>query len=341
VTLRSASGNRETVILDGNYESTEIITVAASDVTIADLSIHRPYTHAIHVTASDGHTLNTLIHNVHIIDPREQAIKINPGGDGVYPDQGRITCCRMELTDTGRPHVNPTATGCYTGGVDAHQARDWVISDNHIEGFWCQSDLSEHAIHLWRGCRDTIVERNVLLDNARGVGFGMSSSGTARSFDDEPCGGLNAYIGHYRGIIRNNFIAADRAELFSSGEGFDCGVCLWSSCGTQVLHNSIASTGPNFSSIEWRFAGSTDVLIANNAASHAIMERTDASGTVLSNLEDAPMSLFVDVQNADLHLNNNPTSAVDQGADLAENAPTHDIDVDPRDATPDIGADEI
>jgi hypothetical protein len=39
LTIRSASGNREAVILDGNYQTTEIIHVTASHVTIADLTI--------------------------------------------------------------------------------------------------------------------------------------------------------------------------------------------------------------------------------------------------------------------------------------------------------------
>ena len=39
VTLRSASGNREAVILDGNYITTEIIQIVASDVSVADVTL--------------------------------------------------------------------------------------------------------------------------------------------------------------------------------------------------------------------------------------------------------------------------------------------------------------
>jgi hypothetical protein len=60
------------VILDDAFTGTETITVAASNVIVADLTIQRAHTHPIHVItpqsgASD--TLNTLIYNVHIIDP--------------------------------------------------------------------------------------------------------------------------------------------------------------------------------------------------------------------------------------------------------------------------------
>jgi hypothetical protein len=164
VTLRSASGNREAAVIDGNYETTEMITVAASNVTIADLTLKRAYTHPIHVVATpDADTEDTLIYNVRIIDPAEQAIKINPDEDrSHFPDGGLIACSHIELTDAGRPHIR---NGCYTGRVDGQQARSWVIRDNVIEGFWCESGLSEHGIHFWTGSRDTVVERNMLSNH--------------------------------------------------------------------------------------------------------------------------------------------------------------------------------
>lgn len=72
VTIRSKTGNPDDVIIDGNYKTTEIITVAASDVTIAEITLQKAYTHPIHVTSSAlGDTLNTMIYRVTIIDPRE------------------------------------------------------------------------------------------------------------------------------------------------------------------------------------------------------------------------------------------------------------------------------
>ena len=119
MTLRSASGNREAVILDDNYTGSEIVSIVASNVTIADLTIKRAGTHPIHVVTTAGNdTVNTLIYNVHIIDPREQAIRINPSASGDHLDDGVVACSHIELTDEGRPYVNPTAGGCYTGGCE-------------------------------------------------------------------------------------------------------------------------------------------------------------------------------------------------------------------------------
>ena len=338
VTLRSASGNREAVILDGNHITTEIIQVVASNVTVADVTLREAYNHPIHVMTTDaGNTLNTLIYNVHIIDPGEQAIKINPAADGTYPDDGVIACSHIELTDAGRPFIR---NNCYTGGIDAHQAEGWVIRDNLIEGFWCSNGLSEHGIHLWRGCRDTLVERNTLRENARGIGFGLAESGDARTYTDNPCPSANAgYVDHYGGIIRNNFVFASDAGLFSSEYGFDCGICLWQACGAQIFKNTVASTQAPFSSIEWRF-DNTDIELRNNLVSHNLRDR-GGTAVLSHNLQNAPLSLFVDGANGNLHLMSTAFAAIDQGLTLPQVTDDVDGDARPYGPAPDLGADEL
>ena len=339
LTLRSKSGNTEAVILDGNYATTEIVTIAASNVTIADLTLKRAYTHPIHVIPSfSGDNVNARIYNVHIIDPGQQAIKINQNGD-YFADYGEIACSRIELTDAGRTKVGELNGSCYTGGIDAHQARDWVIKDNVIEGFWCADGLSEHAIHLWRGSRDNIVERNLLVDNARGIGFGLTASGSGRTYSDNPCPDAG-YVGHYGGIIRNNFIHQNRQELHESQDGFDCGICLAQACDTKVFHNTVVSAAAPFSSIEWRFSN-TDATITNNLVSHNLRERDGASASLTTNLDYQPVSLFVDGAGGNLHLAENANVAIDKGSPIGENLCNDDIDGDLRDITPDIGADEV
>ena len=346
VTLRSKSGNPDAVVLDGGYMGSEVVTIAASDVTVAELTIARAYTHGIHVTSSAaGDTVNTLIYRVHVVDSREQAVKINPHDQsGVYVDDGEVACSLIRLTDAGRPNVNPTSGGCYTGGVDAHQARGWVIRDNLIEGFWCDTGLSEHAVHFWCGCRDTLVERNRLVDNARGIGFGLMTDGDARTYGDDPCPAANGgYVGHYGGLIRNNEIFVSSRPLLSSPDGFDCGICLWSACGAAVVHNTVISTGDNFSSIEWRFESSQDELIANNLASHTLRQRDGASATELTNLAQAPLSIFVSLDDGDLHLTSGATDAVDMGTLLEPGICDADIEGNarPNGPLPDLGAFEL
>ncbi|MDX1437847.1 MAG: hypothetical protein R3335_13630 [Anaerolineales bacterium] len=341
VSIRSASGDRTAVVLDGNYITTEIIQIVASNVTVADLTLREAYNHPIHVMSTSGaDTLNALIYNVHIIDPGEQAVKINPVPGGYYPDSGVIACSHIELTDAGRPFIR---NNCYTGGVDGHQARDWVIRDNLIEGFWCDSGLSEHGVHMWSGSRDTVVERNLLLDNARGAGFGLVTGGSGRTYGDNPCpeaGGSS--VDHYGGVIRNNFIVAQDSDLFSSDFGFDCGICLWNACHAKALHNSFFTfdSGSTFSSIEWRFSN-THAEIYNNLANHTMRERDEATAVESGNLTGAQASWFVNPSGGDLHLVSGALSAIDQG-DVA-GAVAVDFDSEFRPVGPgyDIGADEF
>lgn len=339
VTLRSASGQREAVILDGNYQTTEIIQVVASNVVIADLTLREAYYHPIHVMSGDAaHALNTLIYNVHIVDPGEQAIKINPAAAGYYTDNGTIACSHIALTDAGRPHIR---NNCYTGGIDAHQARGWIIRDNLIEGFWCSSGLSEHGIHLWRGCRDTIVERNILRNNARGIGFGLTTDPGGRTYSDNPCPAATGYVDDYGGVIRNNFVSANSSGLFASEYGFDCGICVWNSCNARILHNTVYTTDPThtFSSIEWRFPNTTATL-TNNLVNDTMRERDGAHGTQSNNLTTAQASWFVNAATGDLHLLATASAAIDEVTAPAE--VSDDIDGDPRPigSASDIGADE-
>lgn len=337
VTLRSSSGDPSAVVIDGGHAIGECLSVAASNITIAELTVQRPLYHPIHVTgASDANTEGTLIYRVRAIDPGQQAIKINASSEGFYTDGGTVACSHIELTDAGRPGV----TDCYTGGIDAHLAWGWEIRDNHIEGFWCEAGLSEHAVHFWNGARDTLVERNTIVDCARGVGFGLGDmgNGTTRDYGDDPCPGVDGYVGHFDGIIRNNTILAARQELFGSQAGFDSGIALEQACGTGVYHNTIVSLQQPFTNIEYRWPN-TSVDIANNLTTHAIIERDGGQATLQGNLSDQGTEHFVDAAGGDLHLADG-SSAIDAGVVLAAGLADEDIDGDARDGSPDVGADE-
>ena len=105
------------------------------------------------------------------------------------------------------------------------------------------------------------------------------------------------------------------------------------------MHNTVVSTtAPRSSSIEWRFANTT-ALVANNLVTHALLPRDDGRAGLAGNLVDAPLSLFVDVASANLHLLPGAIAAIGNGAVLTPPLPA-DIDGEARDAAPDVGADE-
>ena len=335
VTIRSKSGNRNAVILDGRYAVGEIMLVMESNITVADLTLTRAFNHLVHVAPDRQTTSGTLIHNVRGVDSAQQFVKINQN-NGFYADNGTVRCSSFEMTDAGRSQVRDN---CYTGGIDAHQAQGWHIYLNDFRGFWCGAGLSEAAIHFWTGSRDTTVDRNVIINSARGVGLGMGESWPVfRSYPDQPCGGKTG-LGHYGGTITNTIIFANDPRLFASRSGFDSGIALEQSCATYVLHNTVFSTRPPFSSIEWRWSN-TLATIANNIVSHNLRQREGGVATLAGNLTNAPGSLFVDaVTGGDLHLRVT-AAAIDKGAVLATPL-AWDIDGAPRDSRPDVGADEF
>lgn len=347
VTLRSKSGNREAVIIDGNYHMDPggqgigqiLVTIAANDVTVADLTVSRAYDHPIHVDASGGDVTGAKIYNVHVIDPGQQGIKVNGDEPSFthFADNGTIACSRIELTDTGRPSIRDN---CYTGGIDVHAARGWTVRDNEVEGFWCTTGLSEHGIHFWKGVRDVVVERNRVKDCARGIGFGLGNGTPGRAYSDNPCSGLQN-AGAYDGVIRNNFVSASSAGLFSSPDGFDSGVGLELACGTTVAHNSVASTmTPGSSAIEWRWTGG-DITLTNNLATAQLKPRDGANAVSAGNQSTATLSDFADVTQGDLHLASTATAPKNAGV-AASSAAADDIDGEARSTTtPDVGADEV
>jgi hypothetical protein len=336
VTLRSFSGNRDAVVLDGNYLTDELISIQASNVTVADLTVREAYDHPVHVSGNGAPITGTLLHNLRVVDPGQQGIKINPIGTG-YADSGTIECSAIELTDTGRPFVRDN---CYTGGIDAHAAWGWTVRRNRISGFWCDAGLSEHAIHFWNASRDTVVEENVIVDCARGVGFGLLETSGDRTYVPDPYPGIG-YIGHIDGIIRNNFVAAADPDLLDSQSGFDAGIALEQARGTRVVHNSVVSTAAPFSSIEWRFAN-TVVQLVNNLVSHNLRERDGSPQETLSgNLTGAPLAWFVAPAAGNLHLASATLPPGDAGAAVPPGWADGDIDLQPRGPGRDVGADEF
>jgi hypothetical protein len=171
VTLRSAADDASRVTLDAAYVVAEAIQVSAPDVTIAHVTITHAVDHAIHVTPPDGgpDVTGFVMYGVTLTDNGEQFLKVNPpAARDAFVDVGRVECSRFVMTDAGRPHVERDPGGCYTGGIDVHSARGWVVRQNRFDGIFCAGEgLAEHAVHFWVSARDTVVENNLIVDCAR------------------------------------------------------------------------------------------------------------------------------------------------------------------------------
>jgi hypothetical protein len=337
VSLRSESANELVVELDGAYATDEVVAISASNVTIAYLTIKRAINHPIHVSPPDAGPDVTGVHLFHlrVIDGGEQFVKVNPNGDRTFwVDGGNLECSSLQLTDEGRTHVvSLPGLPCYTGGIDAHAARGWVVRGNTFRDFWCQDGLSEHAIHFWSSSRDTITEDNIIVNSARGIGYGLGETGVGRDYPDNPYPSAG-FLGHYDGIIRNNTVFADI-------DGFDTGIALEQARGVRVIHNTVFSTsssdagGGGFSSIDARFAGTKGGEIRNNLV-RRISTRDGATPSADHNLENVPPEYFVNAGSRDLHLSPAAVNAIDKGVVLPDTG--LDLDGLTRGPSPDLGA---
>ena len=190
VVIRSLSGNRDSVILEGggmkdvSPATEDGLLIAGDHVTIADLTIREVGNHGIQVS---GHHL--LVHNVRVRNTYQQMLK--GATDRASIDSGVVQCSLFEYSAGVGPNY-------YIGGIDVHKGRGWTVRDNVFTGIQSpSSSVAEHAVHFWNNSEDNTVERNVIRNCDRGIGFGLGTSA------------------NHGGIIRNNFVYNDGSSTFS------------------------------------------------------------------------------------------------------------------------------
>ncbi len=307
LTIRSASGNRDAVIIEGQGYSgnvSHIFNVAADHFTAADMTIGWVYYHAIQIQGNNDAD-NCLIQNIRFVNTAEQMLKVSGNSSSNTSDNGIVQCCLFEFPDG-------VAFQYYTGGIDAHSSNNWEVRHNTFRNIRSpDSGLAEHAIHFWSFSENTLVENNQIINCDRGIGFGLGDSG------------------HSGGIIRNNLVHTTR----------DVGIGLESSPNSKVYHNTII-TENYFNSIEYRFEATNNVHIANNLSNEAVTSRNDGTGLIESNFEITDLSIFEDAANFDYHLSAYNSQIVDAGIPLADVAMDYDCHLRDEE-NPDIGADEF
>ncbi len=295
--IRSRSGQRDSVILEGTgmrdvAPATEDgLLIAGDQVIIADLTIRNVGNHGIQVS---GHGL--LVHNVRIQNTYQQMLK--GATDRATIDSGTVQCCLFEYTEGIGPNY-------YIGGIDVHKGRGWIVRDNLFESIQSPAgSVAEHAVHFWNNSASSTVERNIILNCDRGIGFGL---GTSRNSG---------------GVIRNNFIYNNGTGVFP-----DVGIGLESSPDSKVYNNTIFVSYSN--AIEYRFTETRNVEIINNLTNRSIRLRDGATATLAANITDAQADFFVDADAGDLHLASALHGVVDIGSDLSTLV-SDDIDKTPR-----------
>lgn len=321
VTLRSQSGNRSAVIVQGDAMSYSadvgnLIRVSDDDFRVQDLTLQRCGNHLVQVAGEEGAD-GAVMSNVIFRDANEQMVKGSAviGGPVEGSDDGLVENCLFEYTAGIGPQY-------YIGGIDVHEGSGWVVRGNTFRDIASpSSEVAEHAVHFWTLSADTIVEDNVIVDCDRGVGFGLMEG-----------------RGHTGGIIRNNMIYhSDNGDPFA-----DVGIALAESPGTLVYNNTVIQEHDFPWTIEHRWSN-TGASIRNNLTNGESRSRDGGDAAVSDNVTTAQTSWFVDAAAGDLHVIENAStlaSVIDQGAALAE--VTDDIDghARPQGSAYDVGADE-
>lgn len=308
LTVRGESGQRDDVVLRGRGPAgatSHVFVVEAADFTLADLSVGWVRNHAVQVRG-ELDADRPRFSNIRFANTGEQLLKVS-GARALEPssDQGVVEASLFE-------HTSGVAHSWYTAGIDVHRGQGWIVRDNVFRGIRSpESRLAEHAIHFWTNAAHTVVERNIITESDRGIGFGLGERG------------------HEGGIIRNNFVSVGR----------DVGIGLENARGVLVAHNTvIVKDYPN--AIEYRFKGTRDGRIANNLTNGAITSRDGGQALETGNVTGATNQWFRQARTGDLHLADARPGLVDAVGVLPQ--VTVDVDCEPRPLgrSADVGADE-
>lgn len=317
VTIAGQSGSRDKVIIQGDGMSDSasvgtIIRVAGRNFQLRDATLQRSRFHLVQVVGeadADG----AILRNCALRDANQQMVKvsIDASNPSVTGDNGVVENCIFEYTAGIGPQY-------YIGGIDAHGSKNWVVRGNTFRSIISPGvSVAEFAVHFWDGSAGNLVERNVIINCDRGIGFGMQNS---------PNSG---------GVIRNNMIyhAANR------GSFADVAIALTQSPNAQVYNNTIFDESFSWA-LEYRFSSTSNVLIANNITNKPILSRDGGTANVANNVTSAAAGWFVNPQGGNLRLASAVTAVVDKGQSIS--GLTDDVDGQsrPQGSGIDIGADE-
>ena len=319
VTIAGQSGVRGNVVIQGDAMSHtarigNVIRVAARNFRLSDVTLQKSGFHLIQI-AGESDADAPVIRNCILRDAYQQMIKVSsdPAVPGVSSDNGLVENCLFEYTAGIGPQF-------YIGGIDAHASKNWVVRSNTFRNIVSPSrSVAEFAIHFWDRSANNVVEKNLIVNCDRGIGFGLDGKGNTG------------------GIIRNNMIY----QAANAGRFADTGIALTESPGTQVYNNTILMENSFPWAIEYRFASTTGVLIANNLTNKAIMSRNGASGVVSKNVTSAVGRWFVNPAAGDLHLASAISSVVAAGQAVPGLSDDFDGQPRPAGAGIDIGADQF
>jgi len=331
ICLRSASGRRNAVILDGASNNLgELVAVTGcSGVTIADLTIQNATWNGFKINANTGvHDVtiyNCVIHNVW-----QRGVK---GVPGAVKDGRRLPCrnCRVQyclfyndrpkrLSDDPYEQRNPRQFGGnYIGGMDVMNAEGWSVSDNVFLDIHGLTGEARGAIFFWNQSSNCVIERNTIVDCDTGIYLG---NGMRQPDAKVHCTGF---------VVRNNFVTRCPEGAITAIYTRDC----------KIVHNTVHDPTNKLSRSIRIVHDGDGLLIANNLCSGPNISVSADAGRVevRDNLQRVVTDAFVDAAKGNLHLIREAAERIGRGTALPD--VPNDVDRRPRAPKPLIGAHEL
>ncbi|MFH1706724.1 MAG: hypothetical protein ABIF71_02255 [Planctomycetota bacterium] len=194
VTIRSAGGDRDAVVLDGaaNHmeENLALLSIrGARRVCIADLTFRNSRKYGLHFYADSGvHGLmvwNVVFHNIWARGLKgtspcrrgDAPDDINPpeAVAGLRPRGGAVRHC-LFIADHVKTDLEDGFDGDYISGMDMMYLTDWTIADNTFVGLWGAHGWARGAIFIWVETERLTVDRNYFYNCDWSIALGNPSS---------------------------------------------------------------------------------------------------------------------------------------------------------------------
>jgi hypothetical protein len=320
IALVGASGRREAVAIEGDAMREDarignLVRIAAPGARLEHLTLQTAGRHLVQV-AGESQAHAPLLRDCVLRDAFEQLLKVSrdPARPAAFCDGGLVEGCLFEYSAGVAPQW-------YVGGIDAHGARRWVVRANVFRHVASPGGrIAQHAIHFWATSADVVVERNVIVDCDRGIGFGLGP-------------GEHAARG---GLVRNNVVHhRDTGHRFA-----DAGIVIEGSPDVSVLHNTVLQAHRHRAAIEYRFPATRGGRIAGNLTNRPIVSRDGGDAEVVGNFTRAAPSMFRLCEPGDLRLAGPVPEVVDRGVWMPDVPDDIDGAARPAGAAPDLGAHE-
>lgn len=281
VTLRSESGDRQKVILDGaNSRHGELVGITrATGVTIADLTVQNVKWNGIKINSNLG-AERVTIHNCVIHNVWQRGIKA-PAMPKDQGDKGPRECTvRYCLFYNDRPKqfaddetdTTKTYNGNYIGGIDVKNTIDWTISDNVFIGIQGRTREGRGCIYISENGRGCTIERNVFLNSDIAIALGNPTLGYS------PLQAIDC-------VARNNFIS-------------DCpetGILACYTRGCRILNNTIHDPKSPQGRLIWVQKSNDGLQVNDNVLVKApVLLNTDSNITQANNLSGVPLGIALE-----------------------------------------------